>query len=136
MTSQRVIARSKAADGHDRNVIDSAIATSDDWGVPEQLEVAMSTSTQFRLVVPRPAPPVPVPAAAEEQVINVVLENDDKMLLTVVEAAQRLGIGRTLMYELLSAGQIESVHLGRLHKVPVLALTRFIERGCTSIEAG
>ena len=97
----------------------------------------MSTTTQFRLALPRPVPPapVPVPAPVEEQVINVTLESDDKMLLTVVEAAQRLGIGRTLMYELLSTGQIESVHLGRLHKVPVLALTRFIERGCTSIEA-
>jgi len=46
---------------------------------------------------------------------------------SVVEAAQRLGIGRTLMYELLGSGQIGSVHVGRLHKVPTDALTTFIE---------
>jgi len=88
----------------------------------------MSTTTQFRLAVPvpdvRPRPPV-VP---DEHVINLTLETQDKLLLTVVEAAHRLGIGRTLMYELLDTGEIFSVHIGRLHKVPVEALQDFIER--------
>lgn len=40
-----------------------------------------------------------------------------RLLLTVSEAARRLGIGRTLMYELISTGQIASVHVGRLRRV-------------------
>ena len=55
-------------------------------------------------------------------------EPQSKLLLTVVEAAQQLGIGRTLMYELLCSGQVESIHVGRLHRVPAEALTDFIAR--------
>jgi len=32
------------------------------------------------------------------------------------------------MYELLTSGQIESLHVGRLHKIPAEALDAFIER--------
>ena len=39
-----------------------------------------------------------------------------------------LGIGRTLMYELLGSGAIESVSVGRLRKVPFDALTDFVAR--------
>ena len=88
----------------------------------------MSIITQFRLAVPVPDTRARMPVAADEQVINLTLETDDKLLLTVVQAAHRLGIGRTLMYELLGSGQIRSVHVGRLHKVPVDALARFVER--------
>jgi len=88
----------------------------------------MSTITQFRLAVPIPDTRVRTPLAVDEQIINLTLETDDKLLLTVVEAAQRLGIGRTLMYELLSSGQIDSVHVGRLHKVPAAALAKFVDR--------
>jgi excisionase family DNA binding protein len=85
----------------------------------------MTATAQLRLVAPteKRAPVVP-----ETQVVNLTIESDEKLLLTVVEAAHRLGIGRTLMYELLSSGQIESVHVGRLHKVPVDALVGFVER--------
>ena len=86
----------------------------------------MTATAQLRLVAPAEAR---APVVPDVQIINLTIENDEKLLLTVVEAAHRLGIGRTLMYELLSAGQVESVHLGRLHKVPVEALTRFVA-GC------
>ena len=84
----------------------------------------MTATAQLRLVAPteKRAPVVP-----ETQIINLTIESDEKLLLTVVEAAQRLGIGRTLMYELLGSGQIESVHVGRLHKVPTAALAAFVE---------
>ena len=62
----------------------------------------------------------------DEHVIQVTLQPDERLLLSVVEAAERLGIGRTLMYELLTSGQIESMHVGRLHKVPADALATFI----------
>ena len=48
------------------------------------------------------------------------------VLLTVEEAAQRLGIGRTTMYSLVSAGAIESVTIGRLRRVPSECLDNFV----------
>jgi excisionase family DNA binding protein len=44
------------------------------------------------------------------------------------EAAQELGIGRSLLYELLADGQIESIHVGRLRRIPTDALTTYIEQ--------
>jgi len=39
--------------------------------------------------------------------------NAEPLLLTASEAARRLGIGRTTLYELVKAGKIEEVHIGR-----------------------
>ena len=39
-----------------------------------------------------------------------------------------LSIGRTTMYELVGAGEIEVVHIGRSARVPVLALEDFVKR--------
>jgi excisionase family DNA binding protein len=55
-------------------------------------------------------------------------ETGIKLLLTVGEAAHRLSIGRTLMYELLCSGQIDSIHVGRLHRVPAEALADYVTR--------
>ena len=92
----------------------------------------MTATAQLRVVAPAE---VRAPVVPDAQVINVTIESDEKLLLTVVEAARRLGIGRTLMYELLDAGEIASVHIGRLHKVPVEALRDFIERRRTATQA-
>ena len=50
------------------------------------------------------------------------------LLLTMSEAARVLSIGRTTMYELVGAGDIEVVHIGRCARVPVAALQVFVER--------
>jgi excisionase family DNA binding protein len=55
-------------------------------------------------------------------------QTDDRLLLPVEEAARRLSIGRSLLYELLASGAIHSVHVGRLRRVPVAALIDFINR--------
>jgi excisionase family DNA binding protein len=52
----------------------------------------------------------------------------ERLLLTVSEAAQRLGIGRSLLYELLADGQVESIHVGRLRRIPIDALSDYINR--------
>ncbi|HSV67563.1 MAG TPA: helix-turn-helix domain-containing protein [Mycobacteriales bacterium] len=44
------------------------------------------------------------------------------------EAAAALRISRTKLYELLTAGHIESVHIGRSRKIPADALTTYLER--------
>jgi excisionase family DNA binding protein len=46
--------------------------------------------------------------------------------LTIEEAARRLRIGRTLMYSLVTTGQIRSVTIGRLRRVPVQCLDEYL----------
>ena len=53
---------------------------------------------------------------------------DRRVLLTVPEAARALAIGRTLLYELIAAGRIEVVHIGRCTRVPVDAVHEFVAR--------
>lgn len=50
------------------------------------------------------------------------------VLLTVEEAARRLGIGRTLCFRLISTGQLESVPVGRLRRVPADAVHDYVTR--------
>jgi excisionase family DNA binding protein len=49
-------------------------------------------------------------------------------LLSVEETARALGIGRSKTYELIAAGELESVHIGRAARVPVTAVEDFVER--------
>ncbi|MEV6208655.1 helix-turn-helix domain-containing protein [Kitasatospora sp. NPDC051914] len=50
------------------------------------------------------------------------------LVLKVEEAARRLRIGRTLMYELISSGEVQSIAIGRSRRVPVAALTDYVVR--------
>ena len=51
-----------------------------------------------------------------------------QLLLSPVEAAKRLGIGRSTLYLLLADEQLESVHIGARRLVPVEGLERYVER--------
>ncbi|MFD8159674.1 helix-turn-helix domain-containing protein [Streptomyces malaysiensis] len=48
--------------------------------------------------------------------------------LTVEQAARRLGIGRTKMYEYVSSGEISSVKIGSLRRIPAAAVGEFLAR--------
>lgn len=48
--------------------------------------------------------------------------------LTVEEAARRLGIGRTKLYEYVSTGEIASVKIGSLRRIPAEAVNDFLTR--------
>ncbi|MTD58754.1 excisionase family DNA-binding protein [Amycolatopsis pithecellobii] len=52
----------------------------------------------------------------------------ERVMLTAEEAAEQLGIGRTLMFKLLRTGQIESVRIGRLRRVPISAIRGYAAR--------
>lgn len=52
----------------------------------------------------------------------------ERIVLTVEEAAERLGVGRTLVYALLRRGDIESIAIGRLRRIPCDALEDFVDR--------
>lgn len=52
----------------------------------------------------------------------------DPLLLTPEEAAIVLRIGRTTVFDLMRSERLESVKVGSSRRVPVAALTRFVER--------
>jgi excisionase family DNA binding protein len=53
---------------------------------------------------------------------------DAKLVIDVVEAGRRLGISRSAAYHAVHRGQLPSVRIGRLIKVPVAALQRMLDR--------
>jgi excisionase family DNA binding protein len=50
------------------------------------------------------------------------------LLLTITEAAARLGFGRTFTYELVKTGAVETVTVGRSRRVPADALVEYVKR--------
>ena len=54
--------------------------------------------------------------------------SDVQVLLKVEEAAEALRIGRTVMYALISSGEIRSVLIGRSRRVSVEALWEFAKK--------
>lgn len=71
--------------------------------------------------------PLPVPEADSDAGSQPQLDSQ-KLLLRVEEAAARLGIGRTLMYQLVMRGDVESVPVGRLRRIPVECLDDYVAR--------
>ena len=45
---------------------------------------------------------------------------------TVTEAAHLVGVGRTTMFALLRSGQIRSIRIGRLVRIPMTEIENFI----------
>ena len=52
---------------------------------------------------------------------------DNRLVFTVEEAAQLLGISRSFAYEAARRGEIPSMRIGRRILVPKAALERFLE---------
>jgi excisionase family DNA binding protein len=48
------------------------------------------------------------------------------LLLRVAEAAKLLGVGETLLYELIGRGVLPSIRLGRAVRVPRAALAKWV----------
>jgi excisionase family DNA binding protein len=65
---------------------------------------------------PRAVPTVPDPA------------DSSAVLLTVEETARRLRIGRTTCFRLVRAGEIESITVGRLRRVPADAVPAYVAK--------
>ena len=59
--------------------------------------------------------------------------DDDIRLVTLPDAARFLAVSRGSLYDLLTAGQLASVHIGRSRRIPMGELRRYIrerlERG-------
>ena len=56
------------------------------------------------------------------------LITDDQLLVTPEEAARRLSVGRTTIYELMASGELQSVNIGRCRRVPVSSLSSFVSK--------
>lgn len=59
---------------------------------------------------------------------NETARDQPTLLLRVEEAGKRLGIARTSMFRLIATGEITSVQVGRLRRVPVACLEEYVER--------
>jgi excisionase family DNA binding protein len=53
---------------------------------------------------------------------------EDTLLLSPEAAGERLQCSRTTIYELMASGQLESVKVGRLRRIPAAALVEYVER--------
>jgi excisionase family DNA binding protein len=52
----------------------------------------------------------------------------DPLLLNTTEAAQRLGCGRTFLYQLIARGELPKISLGRATRIPEASLHDFVAR--------
>jgi excisionase family DNA binding protein len=62
----------------------------------------------------------------EQPIINITLQPDERRVFSVVEAAAVLGISRSKLYEFIAAGELRSIRIGRLRKIPVAVIDEFI----------
>jgi excisionase family DNA binding protein len=51
----------------------------------------------------------------------------EPLLITVEEAARRLCVGRTLIYEQVRRGKLPSVRVGRCRRIALVDLERYVE---------
>ena len=95
---------------------DDQIAEPSGWlqprSTPRPEQPRCSSATRTRLAVPEDA----------------ARRADLVLLLSIQEAGRALGIRRSKMYELIAAGELETVHIGRAVRVPVDAVEEFVAR--------
>ena len=59
-----------------------------------------------------------------------------RVLLSVEEAAQALGLGRTFVWHLVMHNELRSLKVGRKRRIPVSALHEFVARRLSAMEQG
>lgn len=78
---------------------------------------------------PRTTNPHSPPETGGTNPVDTANQDDPpRTLLTVEAAAESLSIGRTTMYALLKTGDIASLRIGRLRRIPTDALTDYTAR--------
>jgi excisionase family DNA binding protein len=58
----------------------------------------------------------------------------EQLLLRPVDAARVLSLGRSKLYELLAAGDLPSVKIGRATRIPAASLRDWVERRASGSE--
>ena len=54
-----------------------------------------------------------------------------RLLLTIPEAAQVLGVSRSILYQLVQAGEVATIKIGRSRRVPIVALEQYVSARTT-----
>jgi excisionase family DNA binding protein len=85
----------------------------------EAIDVVSASRTTARLLRNRGE----VPVAVNQE------SGPAKLLLTLTEASQVLAISRSKLYELLNAGHLPSVHIGRSRRIRVKDVEDFVNGG-------
>ena len=62
-------------------------------------------------------------------------DEHDRLLVRIPEAAERIGLSRSTVYELIAAGELKVVRYGRAVRVPVSELAGWVERNVETGEA-
>jgi len=52
--------------------------------------------------------------------------SDERLLIDPREAARRLSLGRTTVYEMLQRGELESISVGRARRIPTDAIEEWL----------
>jgi len=86
----------------------------------------MTSTSPLRLISTSTKPRRRRVREVEQPVINITLQADERRVFSVTEAAAVLGIGRSKLYQFIAAGEIRTIHIGRLCKVPVGAIDDFL----------
>jgi excisionase family DNA binding protein len=55
-------------------------------------------------------------------------QNDERLVLDVPEAGRKLGLSRNAAYEAAARGEIPTIKIGKLLKVPKVAFDRMLEQ--------
>ena len=61
-------------------------------------------------------------------------DNRERLLLRIPEAAERLSVGRSTVYELVQRGELPTIHIGRSVRIPAEALRIWVERRAAEID--
>jgi excisionase family DNA binding protein len=51
-----------------------------------------------------------------------------RVMLTAEQAAEAIGVGRTTMFALIKSGEIKSIRIGRLRRVPLDSIEAYTNR--------
>lgn len=86
----------------------------------------MASTTPLRVVATSTEPRRRRARDLDQAVINITLQADERRVFNVAEAAAILGISRSKLYQFIASGELRTIHIGRLCKVPVGAIDEFI----------
>jgi len=59
-----------------------------------------------------------------------------RLLLTIPEAAQVLRVSRSILYQLVQAGEVAAIKIGRSRRIPMVALEQFVRARLTPAAEG
>ncbi len=76
-----------------------------------------------------------LPYQVRDEVGNATVPRIPRLLLTVEEAANCLGVCRSIMFKLIRQGDVKSVKVGHLRRVTPAALEEFIHNLSTSADS-